>query len=193
MNEWTFFPYFFLWRFDPIPCHGLRLQCFAITLRHNTLGRSPLNEWSARRRDLYLTTNNTHKRQTSIPTSGFEPTIAGSEPLQIHALGREVTLFPNSEEKLVTSRGPASFPYRLWTMLLDSNGQRQGLLKRVWTYWDAGSVGEENLEFSISKEFPLRFLKIACLVLWNKRRIFLVTLYRFSYPDEIFDWYSAVI
>jgi len=27
------------------------------TLRHTTLGRTPLYEWSARRRDLYLTTH----------------------------------------------------------------------------------------------------------------------------------------
>jgi len=27
---------------------------FTITLRHTTLGRTPLDEWSARRRDLYL-------------------------------------------------------------------------------------------------------------------------------------------
>jgi len=27
---------------------------FAITLRHTTVGRTPLDEWSGRRRDLYL-------------------------------------------------------------------------------------------------------------------------------------------
>jgi hypothetical protein len=35
-------------------------------LGHNTLGGTPLDEWSARRRDLYVTTHNTHKRQTSM-------------------------------------------------------------------------------------------------------------------------------
>jgi len=51
-----------------------------IILRHTTLSRTPLDEWSARRRDLYLTTNNTHKRQTSMPTPvGFELTDAASE------------------------------------------------------------------------------------------------------------------
>ena len=35
-----------------------------------TVGRTPLDEWSARRRDLYLTTHNTHNRQTSMPPSG---------------------------------------------------------------------------------------------------------------------------
>jgi len=33
------------------------------TQRHITVGRTPLDEWSARRRDLYLTTHNTHNRQ----------------------------------------------------------------------------------------------------------------------------------
>jgi hypothetical protein len=40
-----------------------------------------LDEWSALRRDLYLTktTNNKYNRQTSMPTGGFEPTIATGE------------------------------------------------------------------------------------------------------------------
>ena len=32
------------------------------TSRHTTVGRTPLDEWSARRRDAYLTTHNTHNR-----------------------------------------------------------------------------------------------------------------------------------
>jgi len=36
---------------------------FTITLRHTTRCRTPLDEWSARRRNLYLTTHNTYKRQ----------------------------------------------------------------------------------------------------------------------------------
>jgi hypothetical protein len=32
------------------------------TQRRTTVGRSPLDEWSARRRDLYLTTHNTHNK-----------------------------------------------------------------------------------------------------------------------------------
>jgi len=35
-------------------------RVFTITLRHTTLGRTPLDEWSARRRDLYVTTHNNH-------------------------------------------------------------------------------------------------------------------------------------
>jgi hypothetical protein len=64
---------------------------FTITLRHITVGRTPLDEWSARRRDLYLTTHNTHKRQTSRPPAGFEPAIPVSERPETHALDRAVT------------------------------------------------------------------------------------------------------
>jgi len=42
------------------------------THRRTTVGRTPLAEWRARRRDLYLTTHNTHNKQTSIPPVGFE-------------------------------------------------------------------------------------------------------------------------
>jgi hypothetical protein len=35
---------------------------FTITLRHTTLGRTPLDERSARRKDLYLTKHNTQNR-----------------------------------------------------------------------------------------------------------------------------------
>jgi len=39
---------------------------FTITLRHVTLSRTSLDEWSARRRGLYLTTRYTHKGKTSM-------------------------------------------------------------------------------------------------------------------------------
>jgi len=47
--------------------------------RRVTVGRTPLNEWSVRRRGLYLTTHNNHNRQTSMHRVGFEPTIAAGE------------------------------------------------------------------------------------------------------------------
>ena len=58
------------------------------TQRRTTAGRTPLNKWSDRRRDLYLTTHNTHNRQTSMPPVGFEPTISAGERLQAYALDR---------------------------------------------------------------------------------------------------------
>jgi hypothetical protein len=50
-----------------------------ITLGHTALGRTPLDQWSARCRDLYLTTHENHKRQTSVPQAGFEPAIPANE------------------------------------------------------------------------------------------------------------------
>jgi hypothetical protein len=49
------------------------------TQRRSTVGGTPLDERSARRRDLYLTTHDTHNRQISMPLVGFEPTISAGE------------------------------------------------------------------------------------------------------------------
>jgi len=38
-----------------------QFQAFMILLRHTTFGKTLLDEWSARRRVLYLTTHNTRK------------------------------------------------------------------------------------------------------------------------------------
>jgi len=62
-----------------------------ITLRHTTLGTIPLDKWSARRRDPYLITHNTHQRHISMPTEGFEPAIPASERPQTHALDGAAT------------------------------------------------------------------------------------------------------
>jgi hypothetical protein len=46
---------------------------FIITLRHTTLGRTPLDKWSARSKDLYLTTHNTLNGQTSMAPVNSNP------------------------------------------------------------------------------------------------------------------------
>ena len=51
-----------------------------------TLGRTPLEERSARRRDLFLIKYNTLKSQTTMPAAGFEPTTPASERLQTQTL-----------------------------------------------------------------------------------------------------------
>jgi hypothetical protein len=73
---------------------------FTITLRHATLGRTPLNEGSARRRDLYLTTHNNHKRQTSMSPAGFEPAIPASKRPQAHWNRPCVWLHPKKHPNL---------------------------------------------------------------------------------------------
>ena len=81
-----------LWR-----CDATRIMASSFlrfldhTQRCTTVGRTPLDERSARRRDLYLTTHNIHKRQTSMPLVGFEPTISACERPQTYALDRVAT------------------------------------------------------------------------------------------------------
>jgi hypothetical protein len=63
---------FFLWRCDPTWVMASSfLRLLDHTQRRTTFGMTPLNVWSARRRDLYLTTHNTHNRQTSMPPGGI--------------------------------------------------------------------------------------------------------------------------
>ena len=61
------------------------------TQRRTTVGRTHLDEWSARPRDLYLITHNTHNRQTDMPPVGFEPTLSAGERPQTYALDRADT------------------------------------------------------------------------------------------------------
>jgi hypothetical protein len=98
------FIYVFIYYHDCAAPRGAGLPYywgFEITLRHTRLGRTPLHRWSARRRDLYLTTNNTHKRQISTPPAGFKPADQRLRPhgpwdrlSRIHALASDATLCP---------------------------------------------------------------------------------------------------
>jgi len=58
------------------------------TQRRTTVGRTPLDEWSARRSDLYLATHNTDDRQTSMLSMGFELTVSAGELPQTYSLDR---------------------------------------------------------------------------------------------------------
>jgi hypothetical protein len=51
-------------------------------------GVSQSTSTSPCRRDLYMTTHNTHKLQASMPPVGFEPAIPASELPQTYALDR---------------------------------------------------------------------------------------------------------
>jgi hypothetical protein len=58
---------------------------FTITTRHSTLGRTNLDEWSARCRDFFPTAQ--HSQQTNIHVSArVEPTVSSNERPQSHAL-----------------------------------------------------------------------------------------------------------
>ena len=79
--ESSFIDFSPLWRCGPTRTTASSfLRFLDHTQQRITVGRTPLDEWSARRRDLYLTTHNTHNnRQTSMPPMGFEPTISAGE------------------------------------------------------------------------------------------------------------------
>jgi hypothetical protein len=79
---------FFLWRCDPTRVTASSFLRFLDHTRLITVGRTPLDEWSARSRDLYLRTHNTHNRQISMSPVGFEPTISAGERPQTYALDR---------------------------------------------------------------------------------------------------------
>ena len=100
------------------------------SFRHTTLGKTPLYEWSVSRRDLYLTTNNTHNRQTSMPPAGFEPTIPASErPTQsIGLLWTSDQLVAETSTWRHTTLATDKYPCPRW----DSNPQFQQVSGR----WD---------------------------------------------------------
>jgi hypothetical protein len=58
---------------------------------NDTLGRTPLDDGVARRRDLYLKTHTSFTRQTFMPSTVFEPAIPASERRKNHAIDRAAT------------------------------------------------------------------------------------------------------
>jgi hypothetical protein len=62
-----------------------------IAIRHTTFCRTSLDEWTARRGNLYLITHNTNKRQTDMTPARFEPSVPASERPQTQAIDRGAT------------------------------------------------------------------------------------------------------
>jgi hypothetical protein len=83
---------FFLWRCCPTRVMASSFLMFLDpTQRRSTVGRTPLDEWSACRSDFYLTTHDTQNRQTSKFPAVFQPTISAGERPQTYALDRTAT------------------------------------------------------------------------------------------------------
>ena len=72
-------------------CNGLVLSRITLSDTHITFCRTTLDDGSASCRDLYMTTHNTHKTETSMMSAGFEPATPASERPQTHALDRAAT------------------------------------------------------------------------------------------------------
>jgi hypothetical protein len=82
---WWFIDSFFLWHCSPTGAMvSLFLMFLDHTQWHNTFDRTPLDEWSACCRDLYLTTHNTHNKHhvlIGILTHNCSKQAASDPPL----------------------------------------------------------------------------------------------------------------
>ena len=77
------------------------------TQRRNTVGRTPLDEWSALRRDLYLTTHNAHNWPKSIKSKTFgssDTFISDYQYIRRHAEIRQAMYYECNTE--ARSRNP---------------------------------------------------------------------------------------
>ena len=81
-----FWYFFFLWCCGPTRNMVSSFTRFLDHTRLTKFGRTVLDEWSARHRDLYLTTHHTQKRKTSMSPAGFEPKLWADEWLRTYAL-----------------------------------------------------------------------------------------------------------
>jgi hypothetical protein len=102
------------------------------TQRRSTVGRTPLDEWSPHRRDLYITTHDTHNRPISMPPVGLEPKISAGERTQaVRLLRLWVRIRPGSwifvccECRVLSGRGLCDElitrpeeSYRLWCVVV---------------------------------------------------------------------------
>ena len=106
-------------------CQGF----LTITTRHVTVGRTPLDEWSARRRDLNLITHNNHKKLPRF--------WRGSNPQSHQASGRRpmpyaVRLLGSAESSVIVSFG----------MLFST--------RQTFAYVNTLRTGEADLRFHIT-------------------------------------------
>jgi hypothetical protein len=83
---------YLFWHCDPTRARvSSCIRSLDHTQRRTKVNRTPLDERSARRRDFYLTTRNSHNRHTSLPPAGIVPVILVDERSQTCALHRAVT------------------------------------------------------------------------------------------------------
>ena len=105
----------------------------SITFSYAILGKTPLDEWSDRHRDLYHTTHNTHKRPTSITAEGFEPAVPASKRPQTHALDRaaiaiDIRAINANDIVMCVQRHNSVRPTREWVDWLCNCSERTGNL-----------------------------------------------------------------
>ena len=86
--ETYWYCYFLYESFDSPGGSRPPLGCSRITFRQTTLCKIPLDEWSACRRELYLTTHTHSQHTNTITPAGCTPVIPASEQPRPHAFPR---------------------------------------------------------------------------------------------------------
>ena len=165
------------------------------TRRSTTVGRTPLDEWSARRRNLYLTTHNTHNKQTSMPTVGLEPKISAGERPQIYALDRAATgtviyqflskvnsklsWSRDQNQKCITGRKYSSTFWSVWSSSYTQEQQPPAL---AWYEAIIDTVGRAGFLplCSIKPKLPGKLLCNLHVILNEISLIFLVLIFGFK-------------
>jgi hypothetical protein len=132
------------------------------TQRGPTFGRTPMDEWSARRRDLYLTIHNTPKRQISMPPAGFYPTIPTTKWALTHALDRAATGFGICKllHRLILLRWHLTIGalYTRWNDVKYPTNVSTSRVSIVWhdsrtDLWDAANAFEQKSKWQNCKDF----------------------------------------
>jgi hypothetical protein len=137
-----------------VVCRGLFLRNQIQKHPPTTLCRTPLNEWSVRRRELCLTTNNTHNRQTFMPPAGFEPAISGSDQPQTYAFDSAARSIDISVVALWSVFASANCTYALKSRKWGGGGRSEVVQ----------SFSDEIYLFCFSKPLKLA-TKFQCLLL----------------------------
>jgi hypothetical protein len=119
---------------------GPHYRRFTITLRHTSLGETPLKGWSARRSKSHLTVHNIHNRQTSMPPQGFESAIPATERPQTHhsATGIGYTIYADikfKEQVNMANYRTEQTPYH-WYLFMKPRGFCQ-FTSNKQMFWNA--------------------------------------------------------
>ena len=117
------------------------------TQRRTTVGGTPLDELSARRRDLYVTTHSTQKKQTSMPPGR----------IRTHNIGQASCCRPLSQ--ITRPQGPAKYRVTFINLLTpnDPYMSRTAPLasKRCILYTYSTNIGTEYFKHALYSPFFL--------------------------------------
>jgi len=138
----TFFPE----RCDPQWAKRSSLSRFTISLRHSTLGWTPLDEWSDRRRFLYVPTHNNHRRQTSTTPGG----IRSHNPNKRAAIDPRLRPRGNCDRQIIVGFpvGPGvqqneeeRYPLLMWYFVRIVTGARNIAEQAFWCFVSYCNLG----------------------------------------------------